>query len=331
MDLRKYAIVDLHLHLDGALSPEIIIKRAFKEGIDLPEYTVEGLKPYLVVPKHCESLNEYLTKFDIPNLVLQTKEGLFECTLDLLHRLANQGLKYIEIRMAPQLSTNKGLSQKEVVESVLEAIKRGESLYEIRANLILCLMRGNTNRTKNLETLLVAKEFKNKGVVAVDLAGAEAVFPNEMFKEEFETAKQYGLNVTIHAGEALGADSVKSALMMGANRIGHGVHSLEDKSVVDELVERKIPLELCPTSNLDTKAIYSLKEFPVKEFLDLGVIVTINTDDPTVSDTTLLDEYKILEVIGLNENEIRTIAFHSIESAFLNREDKELIKSFIIK
>lgn len=331
MELKDLAIIDLHLHLDGALSPEIIIERAMKENIDLPTYNKDELRKYLEVSKHCESLNEYLTKFDIPNLVLQTKEGIYECTLDLLHRLSLQGLKYVEIRMAPQLSTAKGLSQEEVVIELINSSQRAEILYGISSNIILCMMRGDTNRTKNLETIDVAYKYLNKGVVALDLAGAEALFPNELFKEEFNRIKELGIPLTVHAGEASGSESVRSAINFGAVRIGHGVHAIEDMELMCEIVGKRIPLEICPTSNLDTKAVSSLSEIPVKKFLELGVKVTINTDDPTVSNATLLDEYKLLENIGLNEEELKTIALNSIEAAFINNKKKEELKSFLPK
>ena len=278
------------------------------------------------VSKHCESLNEYLTKFDIPNLVLQSKEGIYECTLDLIHRLFLQGLKYVEIRMAPQLSTDKGLTQEEVVEELIKASQRGEYLYGIRSNFILCMMRGDTNRTKNLETIDVANKYLGKGVVALDLAGAEALFPNEMFEEEFNKIKELNIPLTIHAGEARGAESVKSALDFGATRIGHGVHAIEDMEVLCEVNGKGIPLEICPTSNLDTKAIASVDELPIKKFLELGVKVTLNTDDPTVSNTTLLDEYKLLEKIGFTEEELKQIAINTINAAFIDEEFKEELK-----
>ena len=325
MNLKKYAIIDLHLHLDGALSPEAIIKVALKENIPLPTFNPIELKHFLVVPKDCKSLDEYLTKFDIPNLALQTEYGLTTCTLDLLSRLSNQGLKYVEIRMAPQLSTAKGLSQDEVVDILLKAIKKGKELYGIRSNLILCMMRGLDNKEKNIETIEVAKKYLGKGVVLLDLAGGEAPFPNELFKDEFALARSYNIPFTIHAGEARDASSVKSALDLGAIRIGHGIHAIEDNDVIDTLLKNNIPLEICPTSNLDTKAIRNIKELPIKEFLARGIRVTINTDDPTVSETTLLKEYELLLELGLNENNIKQITINSINSAMVDADFKKIL------
>lgn len=326
---KNYCIVDLHLHLDGSLSPKIIIEIAKEENIDLPTYDEKELLSYLQVPTTCTSLNEYLTKFDLPNLVLQSKNGLYKATLDLLKREASDGLKYVEIRMAPQLSTQKGLKQKEIVETLIKAISDGQKNYGIKSNLILCLMRFNNNQKENIETINVAKEFLNKGVVAIDLAGAEALFPNEMFYEQFEYAKELNIPFTIHAGEASDASSVVTALSMGAKRIGHGIHSIDDQKVIDYLKKHNIPLEICPKSNLDTKAITKFEELPVKELLKQGVKVTINTDDMTVSNTNLENEFNILKDIGLNDDELEQIAFNSIDASFLNDDEKNQLRKFI--
>lgn len=327
MNYKKYALVDLHLHLDGSLSPEIIIEVAKEEGIKLPTYDPEELRKYLEVPSDCKSLNEYLTKFDIPNYVLQTKNGLHKCMLDLLKREAESGLKYVEVRMAPQLSTSKGLSQDEVVDALIDASREAEKKYNIKSNLILCLMRGSENTFANFKTVEVAARCLSKGVVALDLAGAEALFPNESFYPMFEAAKGHNIPITIHAGEASGAASVKTAIEIGANRIGHGIHSIEDEKVMKMLVEKRIPLEICPKSNLDTKTIKQFEDLPIKEFMKRGIIVTLNTDDMTVSNTNLENEYSILGSIGYSDEELTTIAKNTINSAFIsNKEKEELLK-----
>lgn len=323
MNYKKYALVDLHLHLDGSLSPEAIIEVAKEENIKLPTYDPKELVAYLQVPADCKSLNQYLTKFDIPNLVLQTKNGLRKCTLDLLKREAGAGLRYVEIRMAPQLSTARGLSQEEVVETLIDASKEAKEKYGIKSNLILCMMRGDENALKNFKTVEVAARYLNKGVVALDLAGAEAIFPNELFYPMFEAAKGHNIPLTIHSGEASGAGSVKSALKIGASRIGHGIHSIEDLLVVKELVDKKIPLEICPKSNLDTKTIKSFEELPIRDFMNRGVIVTLNTDDMTVSNTSLENEYRILGSIGYSDEELTQIAKNTINAAFISDKEKE--------
>ena len=326
MDYKKYAIADIHLHLDGSLSAKAIINVAKEEGIKLPSYCPHKLNKYLRVPKNCKSLNEYLERFALPNLVLQTKNGLRKCSLDLLERLAKQGLKYCEIRMAPQLSTAQGLSQKEVVETLIQTFNEQKF---IRANLILCLMRGEDTHEANMETIEVAKEFYCKGVVAIDLAGAEALFENQLFEKEFKLAQKYKLPFTIHAGEAGDAKSVQSAVEMGASRIGHGIHSVDDKNVLELLKKRGICLEICPKSNLDTKTIKSYSELPLKKLKEAGVKVSINTDDMTVSNTELWKEYRTLTKLGFKENELQEFALNTIDAAFVSDAEKVILKKFI--
>lgn len=328
MDYKKYALVDLHLHLDGSLSAKAIIEAAKAEDISLPSYNKDELNKLLMVPKNCGSLNEYLERFDLPNLVLQTEKGLEICTLDLLNRLAKDGLKYVEIRMAPQLSTNKGLSQEKVVETLLKTMKIAEK-SGIFSNLILCMMRGKDTHEKNFETIKVASKFIGKGVVAMDLAGAEALFPNEMFADEFNEINKLGLPLTIHSGEAAGATSVSSALSFNPQRIGHGIHSIADENVVNELVRRNVCLEICPKSNLDTKAISKYEDLPIQEFMKKGVRVTINTDNMTVSNTTLKEEYETLVNLGFNEENLKEISRNSINYAFCDNNLKAYLLTFI--
>lgn len=322
------AIIDLHLHLDGSLLPKSIIKVAKEENIKLPEFSVRKIKKYLQVNKDCKSLNEYLTKFELPNLVLQSKNGLFTCTLDLLKSLAKQGLKYVEIRMAPQLSISGGLTQREVVETIIKASKDGEK-FGIFSNLIVCMMRGKNNKEMNTETIYVAKEFLGKGVVGMDLAGAEALFPNEMFVEEFKLINKFSIPLTIHAGEASGANSVMSALKYNPKRIGHGIHSVEDVKTLNELREKNIYLEICPKSNMDTKTISTYRDLPISDFIKAGIKVTINTDDMTVSNTTLKKEFKTLKKLGFNKKELQEFARNSIEASFASEKIKQELYDFI--
>lgn len=328
MNYKKYALVDLHLHLDGSLSAKAIIEAAKADGITLPSYDEKELNKLLMVPENCGSLNEYLERFDLPNLVLQTEKGLEICTLDLLNRLAKDGLKYVEIRMAPQLSTNKGLSQEKVVETLLKTMKIAEK-SGIFSSLILCMMRGSDTQEKNFETIEVARKFLGKGVVAMDLAGAEALFPNEMFEKEFSKINELNIPLTIHSGEAAGPKSVKSALKYGAVRIGHGIHSIEDDNVIKELIKRNVCLEICPKSNLDTKTISRYEDLPIRDFMKKGVKISINTDDMTVSNTTLKQEYETLEKLGFTEEELKVFAKNSIEFAFCDSKLKGYLCSLI--
>ena len=233
-----HCLTDLHLHLDGSVSVASARRLAEIEMISLPEDDAE-LKDMLMVSEDCADLNEYLERFLLPVSLMQSKESLKTAAEDLCKTLAEKGLMYAEIRFAPQKHCEKGLTQKEVVKSVLDGIS--ESGFD--AGLILCCMRdGADNRAENLETVRLSYEFQNNGVCACDLAGAEALFPNENYIYVFEEAKRLGVKLTVHSGEALGADSVKTAVENGADRIGHGVRSVEDEDVVKLLLEKDIPL-----------------------------------------------------------------------------------------
>ena len=314
---KKYALIDLHLHLDGSMSLECARSLAQKQGIALPDDA--ELLNKLRVSEDCRDLNEYLERFDLPLSLLQTYDSVKEATARLCDELSESGLVYAEIRFAPQLHMQKGLTQKEVVEAAIE----GLSIGKLKASLILCCMRGMENREENMETVRLVKEYLGKGVCAVDLAGAEALFPNENFVDVIEYARSLSLPMTLHAGEALGADSVRSAISLGAWRIGHGVRSFSDVELMKILAENKIPLELCPTSNLNTRIFDSLAEYPIRAFLNADICVTLNTDNISVSATSLANEYqKIADTFSLTEDELLRLTLNSVSATFLEKEEK---------
>ncbi|MCQ2506821.1 MAG: adenosine deaminase [Lachnospiraceae bacterium] len=325
-------MVDLHLHLDGSLSVSEVIRFAQKEGIKLPTYDETSLTAYMKVDEDCTNLGEYLSKFDFPLMVLQTEEAIEEAVYGLLGRLDKQGLVYAEIRFAPQLHLQKGLTQNEVVKAAVRGLDRANKDFEIKGNLILCCMRFDNNEAENLETVKVASEYFGKGVVAIDLAGNEAAFPTDTFKDVFDYAKSEGVTAIIHAGEAAGAESVKQALELGAKRIGHGVHSVEDEEVVNSLCDGKIPLELCYTSNLQTMAVNDKSNYPLSFFVNSGIVVTINTDDMTVSDTNLKKEYLLLKKqFGYDNEYLKKICINGINSAFISDEMKKGLREKVLE
>lgn len=287
-------LADLHLHLDGSLSPEFVLKQADQNGIPLPAENVQDLLPFLSVGDSCQSLNEYLEKFDLPLCVLQTEDAMEQSVYDLMGRLAKEKLAYAEIRFAPQLHLKKGLSQQAVTEAALSGLKSALRDYPIDGKLILCCMRMADNRDANLETVETARHYMNQGVAALDLAGAEALFPTKAFEEIFHQASKYDIPFTIHAGEADGPQSIRDALRFGAARIGHGVRCMEDAALMEELIKRQIPLEICPISNAQTKACPDLVHHPILKLLEVGVCVTVNTDNRTVSNTNLTKEFDAL-------------------------------------
>ena len=320
MNAKKYAIIDLHLHLDGSMSLECARSLATKQGIALPND--EELLSRLRVSDDCRDLNEYLERFELPLSLLQTADAISESVERLCNELKAQGLVYAEIRFAPQLHLQKGLTQEDVVLAAIAGLNRSSFF----ASLILCCMRGADNREANIETVRLVEKYLGKGVCAVDLAGAEALFPNENFVDVIEYARSLSLPMTLHAGEALGADSVASAIELGADRIGHGVRSIEKPELLKLLSEKKIALELCPTSNLNTRVLDDLKDYPIRTFFDADVMITVNTDNMSVSATSLAEEYqKLADALELTEAELKKIALCSISATFLDSKGREKI------
>ena len=314
--------IDLHLHFDGSLSLSTVKNLASEQGIDLPDD--ERLLEMLSVGEECSSLSEYLEKFDFPLSLLQNERAIESGMRMLCKELVAEGCIDAEIRFAPQLHTQKGLTQEQVLAS---AIKGFES-SGLCGGLILCCMRGKDNTKENLLTVDIGAENLDKGVLAVDLAGDEKGFPTKDFEILFELAKERGVPFTIHAGEADGANSVRRAIEMGASRIGHGVRSLEDDSVIKLLVDKKIPLELCPTSNVNTAIFSNISEYPIRTLMDKGVIVTVNSDNRSVSATTAKRDMELVgRAFGFSEAEKRQLLLNSIQAAFCDEQTKnKLIK-----
>ena len=325
-------MIDLHLHFDGSLLARTVLELAKEQGIALPSEEPDELKLFLAAPTDCGSLNEYLEKFDLPLLVLQTREAIRKGMYTLVSSLKEQGMLYAEIRFAPQLHTKKGLTQEQVVKAALQGLQEAAAGSFFKAKLILCCMRGADNREENLLTVRTAAAYLGKGVAALDLAGAEALYPTADYGEVFALAKELSVPFTLHAGEADGPESIRAALRMGASRIGHGVRAGEDPELLEELKEKQIPLEMCPSSNVQTKAVPSLSEHPVLSYLRRGLLVTVNTDNMTVSDTTIEREFRLLkEELGMTPEERRQLLLNAADAAFLTAEERWRLRDVIEK
>lgn len=316
---------DLHCHLDGSIRPGTMIDIAKKDNINIPCYDLKNFESYVKVPEKCPSLKTYLNKFDIPIKIMQSYDNIYRVTLELIEDAAKLNICYIEIRFAPFNHTTK-LKADEVIKAALEAVKYGRKKYGVISNLILCAMRHEPSE-KSKELVNIAKDFLGMGVSAVDLAGNEADFPPEIHKEAFHMAKYYGLHRTVHAGETGNPENItKSINILNAERIGHGVSAFKDNSVVEYLKERKIPLEVCITSNVNTSAVNSYKDHPVKSYLDHGIIITINTDNTTVSNTDIINEFKhLVKYQNFSFNDIKKVIKNSIAYSFANKEDKDIL------
>ncbi len=324
--------IDLHLHLDGAISVPIAKKLAALQEISLPADTDNALDKLLRVPEDCTSLNDFLKCFDLPLTLLQTKAGLSEAVYLVLEKCSEDDVVYAEVRFAPQLHTHGKMSQEDAVLAALDGFNRFQKEHEsiaetpFFANLILCCMRGNDNKSENRETVRLAEKYlvKTGGVVAIDLAGAEALFPTSDFQDIFSEAQNKNIPFTIHAGEADGSRSIRTALEFGASRIGHGVRAFEDSELIDILTKKHIPLEMCPTSNRQTHAVDNMNSYPLKSFLDRGISVTINTDDPAIEGTSIKNEFDyIKKLYSISDDEIRTILLNSVNAAFTTEDIKQ--------
>ena len=318
-------LIDLHLHLDGSLSVASVRELARMQNIPIPSDDRELVK-LLTVSKDCRDLNEYLDKFSFPCSLLQTREAIAFAVNTLKEELRAQGVIYAEIRFAPQKHCEKGLTQEEVISAAIE----GAQKCALPSSLILCCMRGDDNASENEETIRLATKFLGKGVCAADLAGAEALFPTRNFQHLFTFAKELGLPFTIHAGEADGPESIQKALQFGASRIGHGVRSVEDPALISHLSKTGIPLELCPTSNLNTAIFTDLSEYPLDTLMRQGVSVTVNTDNMTVSGTTLRREYqRLINEAGLTKEAMAALLRNSVYSAFADNATKDKLLQIV--
>ena len=324
----KDIYIDLHIHLDGAITVEIAKRLAAIQNMELPADDDRELEKLLSVPADCRSLNDFLKCFALPLSLLQTEEGIAEAVRLVQENIRSQGVVYAEIRFAPQLHTEQGMTQRTVVQAALKGLEQSE----LPCSLILCCMRGEGNRTANLETVELAREFlrEGNGVTALDLAGAEAVYPTKDYMDIFKLAKSYGIPFTIHAGEAAGPESVGCAVEMGAGRIGHGVRIYQDKKMMELIREKGISLEMCPTSNRQTKAVEDMRRYPLKKYLDMGIQVTVNTDDMAISGTTMPGEFRyIREQFGITEEQQDRLFLNAAEAAFTDGETKKYLKSLI--
>ena len=316
-------MIDIHLHLDGSLDVQDYIDLALTYGFDLGKNFPDDI----YVTNNCLSLAMYLTRFETPVKLLQSKDAIKYAVKSLIYRLSFLGYIYAEIRFAPLLHLEKGLTQLEVAQAALEGLEEAlRSCPNIEANLILCCMR-HAPEEQNIETIEVANKLKGTRVVAVDLAGGETLHPCSYYKNVFDLAKKYGLNITIHAGEATGSDEIMMALDNGAKRIGHGVHLSLDPESVKRVKDADVCFEFCPTSNLQTKSLKSYENVPLRQFLALGIPVTINSDNMTVSRTNAITEMKIMKkTFNLSKDEVHELLYNSIQYSFAPEKVKDKLK-----
>jgi adenosine deaminase len=326
--IEKLPKTDLHVHLDGSLRLDTVLDLARTQGVKLPTEDREGLFRLLYAGDVCNSLDDYLKAFDITLSVMQTEDSLERSAYELAEDAWNEGVRYIEVRYAPILHTQTGLSLTQVVEAVLRGLRMAKRSLGIRYGVILCGIRSMSAET-SMRMAELAIAFKHRGVVAFDLAGSEVNNPAAEHRRAFQLILDNNINCTAHAGEAFGPDSIAQAIhKCGAHRIGHGTRLRESGDLLNYVNDHRIPLEVCPSSNIQTKAADSWEAHPVDFYVDYGLRVTINTDNRLMTDTTVSKElYLCHKHYGWSLELIKEILIAGFKSAFLPyREKVDMLK-----
>lgn len=306
--------IELHLHLDGSLNIQYASNLI---GRDVSNDLVSN---------NAKTLNEYLEKFDLPIKLLKSSEDIETFTSLLAKDLESEEVIYAEIRFCPLLHVGT-LNASQVIDAVLSGLKK---VPELKSKLILCMMR-NFSDNKNIEIINLAEKYLGKGVVGLDLAGDEAKYNTKNFEGLFNIIKEKKIPFAIHAGEADNYESVDTAIKFGAKRIGHGVRSIENKKTIDSLVANGITLEVCVKSNVDTGIYKNISDHPIKQLIESGILVTINTDNRTVSNTTLEYEYSLLrENFGFKDCDFIKMNINAINASFLSESEKEDLKKELL-
>ncbi len=324
IDLQQLAKAELHCHLDGSLSLATIRRLAEMAGLALPENDTE-LKDLVTAPARTESLMDYLKVFDVIRPLLQTKEALQMAAYDVASQAAAENVLYIEIRYAPELSMDQGLTALETIEAVLDGLEAARKDFGIVAKVLVCgLKQSPADMTQEIfQKVAVLSE---RGLAGFDFAGNEADYPTENLLETIQKTKQLGLPMTFHAGECGCVTNICQALALGIKRIGHATALSSQADAIARFVEQGATVEMCLTSNLQTGAAKSLADFPYQELYDAGAKITINTDNRTVSDTNLTKEYGLLvQHFGTSRDDFYRFNQQAIHASFASQEEKQAL------
>lgn len=321
-------LVDLHRHLDGNIKPETIWTLADKHNINLHVANIEELKAKTQIQDKTSDLLAFLAKLDVGVSVLADIDACYTVAYENMRDAKQSNLDYVELRFSPYyMSMQYKLNMSDLVAAVIQGVKDGERDFRVKANLIGILSRtfGAAICMQELEALL----NHSAGICALDLAGDELGYPAPLFVEHFNKARDVGWNVTVHAGEADGPQSIWNAInLLGATRIGHGVAAIQDEELMSYMRDNRIAIESCPTSNYQTATVQDVAGHPITTFMQNELMVTLNTDDPAVSNIDLAHEYKVCkEVIGLSQNTLQQIQKNGLEAAFLTEQEKLAIKA----
>ncbi|HEY3452518.1 MAG TPA: adenosine deaminase [Myxococcales bacterium] len=321
--LRALPKADLHCHLDGSMRLETILELGEQQKVKMPAEDEAGLAKAIHLGQICSSLEDYLVAFDVTCSVLQTEESLYRTAYELAIDAASENVRYLEVRYCPALHQQKGLKMTAIVEAVLEGLRAAKHKVGIKSGVIICGLRHiNPQTSVRLAELAVA--YKNKGVKGFDLAGAEYDFPAKDHKAAFQLILNNNVNCTCHAGEAYGPESIAQALhLVGVHRIGHGTRLREDGDLLNYVNDHRIPIEVCPSSNVQTGAVPDLASHPIRFYFDYGLRVTVNTDNRLITDTTVTKELWLLHKhCSFTLEDLTTMIVSGFKSAFLPYREK---------
>ncbi len=321
--IEKLPKTDLHCHLDGSLRIETILDLAQKQRVRLPAQDPDKLFKLIYKGDVCTSLEDYLKAFDITLAVLQTEESLYRVAYELVEDCAKENVRYLEVRYSPMLHQREGLKLADIVEAVIQGLRAGERDFGVRSGVILCGIRSiSPESSMRMAELCVA--FKNRGVIAFDLAGAEYNYPAKDHKQAFQLILNNNVNCTAHAGEAYGPESIAQAIhYCGAHRIGHGTRLREHGDLLNYCNDHRIPLEICLSSNIQTQAAPDFESHPLPFFYQYGLRVTVNTDNRLVTNTTVSNELFLChKYYGFNLDDIKEVIIDGFKSAFLPYREK---------
>ena len=317
--IKQLPKVDLHRHLEGSLRLETLVEVAQHALSSTIPWDKESLRPYVQFIEEQPSYVTFLEKFYILRRFYISPEMIQRYVREAIEDAAKDNIRYLELRFSPQALANlRGYDLAEVTDWVIEATAQASKDFGIGVGLLVCLLRHEAIATAE-KVAQIAVDRMDKGIVGIDLTGNEAEFPGQPFAGIFQSAKQAGLHITIHAGEGAGASSIRTAIeTLGADRIGHGVRLLEDRQTQEIAFERQIPLELCLTSNLQTGVVPKLERHPLAQLLDAELAITLNSDDPSVSDMVLTDDfYLAVEHLNVPIEQVCRTVLQSAQVAFL--------------
>lgn len=330
--IEQWPKAELHCHLDGSLRLETMLDLARAQGktSSLPSDSREGLDAALLEIDASETLESYLEWFRYTIPLMQTRSALARTAYELAEDCSRENVRYLEVRFGPILHTDEGLTLEEVSDAVLDGLRRAERDFDVRATIIICGLR-DRYESASLRQAELAAAYRGRGVVGFDLAGGEAGHPPKQHLSAFYYARNHLLNLTIHAGESWGPDSIHQAVFFcGAHRIGHGTTLHQDADLMQYFVDHQIPLEICPTSNLQTHVVERLESHPLRQYVEAGVPVTINTDSRLFSRTTVTDElYKVHTEARISPEQLREIVLNGFRHAFLPWDEKQEMLSSV--